>query len=126
MLEALQYVHATRIGAVPGPMMSDIADGTLPFTRCLLRNGFFFPGGGSIDVGLPTYPELETVKRGHLFQLRALLESLASANINVYSRTLLASPVTVVQVIAPRLERFHLVSYGVAVLPGSRGEAVLN
>lgn len=120
-LEALQHLHAWQAGEIPPPSSGGLF--WPPWlSRCVLRRGVFSPQGGEVR-SLPP-PDIEVGAPEE--QLAGTLALLRQVKVEVYERTLHSSSVWVTQVAAPRLERFHLASYGVPVSPGNRGRKVLK
>ena len=126
LLEAVQYfhVHASRSELKPKPR-KNLVGGLPRFLGCFLEGGFFDYQGGERLIGLPgTDDRLQYLPPAA--QVQQIVDFLGNIGVRVYSRTIVNSPVFVTQVVAPHLERFHLVARGVIVAPSLRGRRVLQ
>lgn len=129
LLEAVQtYQIHELLGVHAPPILDTSASNQLLLNRCYLDAGCFGYRGAAISVGIDDVRSLleqpETCSPE--YQVELLMRNLAERSIQVYTRAISEEVIPVVQVLAPKLERFHLVSYGIAVNPGSRGRALLN
>jgi ribosomal protein S12 methylthiotransferase accessory factor len=128
MLETVQSFHAHDFHNRRRPRsgMENIS-GMPAYTRCLLEAGFFGYRGGRTYVD---FADLSSISEGLLQmdttrQVSYIVERLAAGGFKSYWRPLIEGPINVTHVVVPRLERFHLVSYGVPVLPSARGRSAL-
>lgn len=128
VLEAVQTVHIVRhLGGVLPHSPMGRSGYTSNFQRCFLDAGHFAPIRGAIDRELATIrSNADEPPQTIEAQLSRLVIQLERLGIDVFWRCLEHSPSYVVQVVAPRLERFHLVSYGIPVVPGGRGRSLLS
>ncbi len=124
-LEAIQTVHAYR--TLPyQPEVRALPDNAPPYLGCALDRGFFAYRGGETDVVPLSFqdPAVLTAASPAL-QVAMICDRLAELGMVAYSRVLIEDAVSVQQVIVPELERFHVVSSGVPVLPSARGRKFL-
>jgi ribosomal protein S12 methylthiotransferase accessory factor len=99
-----------------------------PFQRCLLEFGLFEFEGGEEEISMPDPAASElgaalTVEE----QLDRAIRLLGERGIAIYERSLYSShDLAVVQIYAPKLERFFLATAGLLVAPGARGKELLK
>ncbi|MGO7538679.1 YcaO-like family protein [Rhizobium ruizarguesonis] len=125
-LEALQRFHLYKLSKLSRPFGRLASIDALPtYVRCLLEKGIFGYKGGAVSVAYDE-PHLEIIGSSVRDQVAYLLDCLAALGHQVFHRSLDAPVFSVVQVIAPSLERFHLVARGVPVAPGYRGRLLLG
>jgi ribosomal protein S12 methylthiotransferase accessory factor len=128
VLEALQGFHVYA-HLMSRPNISELRSDrpSSPYQRCLLEYGVYDYYGAECFVDFmeafsESVPSMMTVEE----QIKSVSSRLQRANVSYYTSDLCCGPVSVVYVIAPRLERFFLVTTGLMVAPGSRGRAVLE
>ncbi len=133
IVEAAQCVHAQEILGFKKPIepKEDLIDGLPKYTRCLMDKGIFSPYAGYTKIRYKGDAERYSEKAPNTdTQLRAIVDSLQSHGIDVFRRNIISdesdSPMHVTQIVAPRLERFFLVTGGLHILPGHRGQERLN
>jgi hypothetical protein len=127
----MQISHAHRFYGTNQQFPRYANVGRLPaFARCRLGAGYYEPNGEDVYIDLSELPEFGSAE---LVGIAALTDALAihlnELGIATFARRLFAAPdqtCFVEQVIAPALERFHLVSHGIPVAPGPRGELHLS
>ncbi|ADU70700.1 YcaO-like family protein [Pantoea sp. At-9b] len=129
LLETVQSFHAHTFNGKLKPGLGDLDFSRLPnYTRCLLDKGCFGYLGGEeliedyeknkINNSISSMP----IKN----QINTIIDRLKSADISAYWSVLERGSVFVVHIIAPKLERFHLVARGVPVAPSHRGRSYLS
>jgi ribosomal protein S12 methylthiotransferase accessory factor len=128
VLEALQCFHTYTVFNSMRPLFGilDYEANTF-YQRCYLEAGHFDYRGGSTEI------EFNKMSQPHAFdrtvsppeQMTYLVDLLFRHGMGVYGRSIFADQIHVTQVVVPKLERFHLVSQGIPVVPNARGRAVL-
>jgi len=129
ILESLQVFHANSFikRGLMGEESKQINILLPQYAKAYLENGVFEYSGGESYVNIQQNGLVATgsVKE----QLDYLVELLFANGIPVYSRVIKDvkfNDFVVSQVIAPKLERFHLISHGLPVAPGFRAKSVEN
>jgi ribosomal protein S12 methylthiotransferase accessory factor len=128
ILEAVQTFHCHRYLGVPLPPTSaSIGTRVSRYHRCFLSAGTFAYRGGETNISFDEIKQpianVEELRPEE--QLTYLAELLASIGYPCFERIIFNGLIQVRQVIAPGLEHFNLVSYGIPVAPGARGRGVL-
>ena len=123
---ALESVQVFQIQCAFGPWLQldrplDPARMSL-YQRCNLQGGIFMFRGGEICVDY--CDDSFSVSTSIDDQIIYLERALTRMGIEVFYRQIYSSEVTVVQAVAPKLERFHLVTHGLPVAPGGRAKMV--
>lgn len=129
VLEALQCFHAHHFVEMPRPESNkEDFTGQPLYARCFLERGHFGFRGGVREVSFSelTDPSDTLNGIGPQEQLSEVLEMLSRRNISAYARTIIEDDIVVVQLAAPQLERFYLVSHGIFVAPSVRGRGALS
>ncbi|MBW0366116.1 YcaO-like family protein [Ensifer adhaerens] len=125
-LEALQRFHLYKLSKLARPFGTLASTDSLPtYVRCLLEKGIFGYKGGAVSVAYDE-PHREVLESSIDDQITYLLARLKAFGHEIFQRPLKARGLSVSQVVAPSLERFHLVARGVPVAPGRRGRLVLE
>ena len=128
LLETMQSFHAHSFNKMPLPIEGKKDLTRMPsYTRCFLDAGIFGFRGGEVlksfsDVADPI--KTMSIRRAEN-QVIFLSRVLESNGISSYWRFLHSETIKVTHVIAPKLERFHLLSHGIAVMPCARGRSFL-
>ncbi|MGF6768316.1 ribosomal protein S12 methylthiotransferase accessory factor [Paraburkholderia sp. GAS199] len=124
VLEAVQYRHISNHIGRPSPKRRTSSDITkIKFLSAFLESGLFEYRGGSILVDFPSVNKGGTSLKEKI----ATVANLCSAvGVEFYRRIVVNDEIAVVQITAPKLERFHLLARGVIVMPGSRGRKMLQ
>lgn len=129
LLETVQSFHAHSFNGKLKPSLGDLDFSRLPnYTRCLLDKGCFGYRGGEtlIEYHEKNKVNYSTISMPLKQQINTIIDRLKSANISAYWTVLERDSVFVVHIIAPKLERFHLVARGVPVAPSHRGRGYLS
>ncbi|UZE16074.1 YcaO-like family protein [Pseudomonas sp. B21-054] len=123
ILESLQYLHISRHIGRPTPRRRkpSIVTG-IKYISAYLEGGIFQYRGGSNSVD---FIEVNNLAHSLELKIKDIASHLAKIGVNFYRRVIVDDEVAVVQIVAPKLERFHLVARGVIVLPGYRGHQIL-
>lgn len=126
VLEALQHFHLIKMSHQKPTRACQLSPGEMPrYLQCALSKGIFCYRGG--EIAAPTiHSDASQVEQTPEAQIGRILDRLERVNVNAYYRVIVDGPVWVTHVVAPRLERFHLVARGVPVLPGARGRRFLS
>ncbi|WP_167541916.1 YcaO-like family protein [Herbaspirillum rhizosphaerae] len=127
-LEAMQVFHCHIIYRLKKPISKLVTDVKLPlYSYCQLQAGQFHPRGGTKKISSKELelftPSIEKLSPAQ--QINLIVDRLSIRGIEVFSRSITNNGFSLAQVIAPKLERFHLVTSGSPVAPGSRGLRVL-
>jgi len=98
------------------------------FQSCLLEYGIFDYRGGETNL---TFEELletytQTAYCSPSQQIDLLVRKLGACGVDAYSRVIHEGKVFICQVVAPKLERFFLISEGLVLAPGGRGRSVIG
>ena len=128
ILEAVQgYQIQNLYGSSFQHRMTRAVEKMSLYQRCNLDDGYFgYRWGKSVIDFSNIYSPIETlIQTEPKYQIQKIIEILQGLGINSYYRNLLSGEMYVVQVVAPRLERFYLVSHGIPVAPAARGRRVL-
>lgn len=128
VLEALQGLHVYNFELERPRLAHELRERRLTnFQRCLLEYGIFAYRGGSVQVDADALTVNDAGRSPDKLddQIAVILGKLRATGIEAYSRTIHDGTVCVEQVVAPRLERFFLVSTGLILAPGGRGAAVV-
>lgn len=127
LLESVQSFHIHKLANIkPNPKLINF-DYYPKYIRCLLDKGLFGYKGGKIIIDEFSGKKYKSSFPSPKEQVETIIKILEINNINAYWSIIFnKSPIIVSQVIAPRLERFHLVARGVPVAPSYRGKTFLS
>ncbi|WP_447499866.1 YcaO-like family protein [Acinetobacter oleivorans] len=127
LLESVQSFHIYELTDIkPNPKVINF-EKYPNYIRCLLDKGLFGYKGGSVIIDEFSEKEYKDSFPSPKEQVKIIINILEKHNINAYWSIIFnKSPIVVSQVIAPRLERFHLVARGVPVAPSYRGKRFFN
>lgn len=126
-LEALQTFHIYSFGMVKRPPVWTLDKDNIPLLfRCHLEAGIFFPRANYTKVNFDKTPVSDLCKSDVSGQLKGLTKMLDHLGYPVFYKTLSDGPIWVVRCEVLGLEKFHLVSHGIPVLPNARGDQFLN
>lgn len=129
ILEAVQTYQINRLYGIPLPASHLISPDTATiFQRCYFDAGQFGFRGGSTPASHEDMvrPIPKPALLSPQDQVRSVVKLLKDRGHTPYSRAVFRGPIHVSQVVVPTLERFHLSTYGIPVLPGARGRAILE
>jgi ribosomal protein S12 methylthiotransferase accessory factor len=129
ILEAVQGYHIqTLMGVQFQAPLKDLSDNLSLYRRCQLDEGYFLPRSGNIMINFQSLEEQYGIQNTMDVdtQMLVILRALKDKGIRVYYRNIMRGDITVSQVLAPRLERFFLVSHGIPVAPSARGRTFLK
>lgn len=129
ILESVQGFHIqNEYNVTLQKPIKEFFEGMSLYQRCNLSEGYFlYRGGKSIidffDIKNPLkYNNDISVE----FQINFIVNILKDLGMDVYYRTIFENTISVIQVIVPQFDRFHLVSNGVLVAPSNRGKKFLT
>jgi len=132
-LEALQCVHSQVYygSTLPNVRIQD-PEGILPYARCFLESGVYCYRGGKKEISYDEFLSKRTlcapIAHDSTQQLGIIKELAGSQGVEFFVREIPtgSNDLALAQVVAPSLERFHLVSHGIFVSPGFRGKKVIE
>ncbi|WKC46929.1 YcaO-like family protein [Pseudomonas veronii] len=128
VLESVQYYQLHLLNGKVKPRSGAQMQTNLPtYVQCFLEAGFFGYRGGTVLANHAKIWDAESdATQTPDKQLSLIVGKLKACGFKSYWRSLSDGPVVVMQVVVPRLERFHLVARGVPVAPGPRGRSILG
>lgn len=127
VLEAVQGSHVAEIGGVSHATTGNLGTNPLPMARCYLDGGYFGYRGGEIRAPLSgSNMSLSLEPLSIEEQINVIVSRMSARGLKLYVRDIIAEEVCVVQVVTPELDRFHLVTTGVPVVPSSRGREAMS
>jgi ribosomal protein S12 methylthiotransferase accessory factor len=129
VLECVQSFHTHTALGVPLPCSHlGSLDQASRYQRCFMDAGHFAYRGGMVRIAFQDLkqPAPAPERLSPEAQVTFLTQLLNSHGMKSYWRKIATCAAHVVQVVVPRLERFHLTTYGVPVAPSARGRAVLT
>lgn len=123
ILESLQYLHISRYIGRPAPRRRkpSIVTG-IKYISAYLEGGVFQYRGGTKLIDFTAVSDDSTTLDS---KIKNIISRFKTKGADFYRRVIVDDEVAVVQIVAPKLERFHLVARGVIVLPGHRGYQIL-